>query len=69
MKCEAIKKIDDIENRTHRLLLTLRYVNNLSWEEIAGKMNYSSGHIVQRLHPKALTEFEKSFEKPESAEN
>ncbi|MCL2096979.1 MAG: DUF1492 domain-containing protein [Oscillospiraceae bacterium] len=61
LKCEALKKIDAVENSTYRTLLILRYINDLNWEQIADRMNYTRGHITQRLHPRALAEFEKIY--------
>ena len=47
---EAISKVDDT---TLRSLLTARYINFKTWEQIAVDMNYSYVHVL-RLHDKAL---------------
>ena len=53
MKRDAIKKIDAVKNGDYRLLLTLRYINGLTWEKIAVEMNYSWQHL-HKMHSKAL---------------
>ena len=50
----AISMVDDIQLRT---LLSLRYINGLTWEKIAVEMNYDYRWIL-RLHGKALSEIE-----------
>lgn len=45
--------IEAVSDDTHRLVLRLRYIDFLSWEEIASEMNYSEVHI-HRLHNAAL---------------
>lgn len=45
--------IEAVSNNTYKLVLRLRYIDFLSWEEIASKMNYSEVHI-HRLHNAAL---------------
>lgn len=45
-----IKKIDSYE---YRVLLEKRYLQHISWEQIAVDMGYSSQHIF-RLHDEAL---------------
>lgn len=44
-----------VQDATLRQLLTLRYINGYTWEQIAVKMNYSYVHVC-RLHGKALSE-------------
>lgn len=53
---KLIKRIHAIENPDHEFILELRYINGLTWEEIADEMGYSVRH-VHRLHEKALEEF------------
>lgn len=50
----AINTVDDIQLRT---LLSLRYINGLTWEKIAVEMNYDYRWIL-RLHGKSLSEIE-----------
>lgn len=46
------------EDEDERLLLTLRYIENMTWEEIAEEMNCSTRHVY-RLHKIALNNFKK----------
>lgn len=48
---EAIRAVPD---ETQRAVLTLRYVEGLSWSRIAERISYSE-RVVFRLHGKALT--------------
>lgn len=52
-KKELMEVIDRVDDPQERLLLTLRYLNFFSWEEIAVKMNYSIRN-VHNIHSKAL---------------
>lgn len=45
--------IQTVEDERLRLLLEYRYFDQLSWEELAEKMNYSYQHVF-RLHKQAL---------------
>jgi hypothetical protein len=54
---EAIGKVDD---NTLRTLLTLRYINFETWEQIAVNMHYCRVHITRNLHPKALQALSKT---------
>ena len=56
LKAEAIVMIDSIPNDDYRLLLTLRYLNFKTWEQIAVDMNYSY-QWVHVLHSRALINF------------
>ena len=47
-------------------LLSLRYLNGMSWERVAECMNYSYSHIVHRLHPRALAKFSTAYSEAES---
>lgn len=53
--CGIIVKID---NESCRELLTLRYLCNKKWEDIAEKMHFDT-RSVYRLHSKALAEAQK----------
>lgn len=57
LKRKIIKEIDSVPNEDHRLILTLRYLNYKTWEQIAVEMNYSYRNI-HYLHKDALIEFE-----------
>lgn len=47
------KAIRGVEDERLRLLLEYRYFDQLSWEELAQKMNYCYQHVF-RLHKQAL---------------
>lgn len=49
----AINEVDDIEEQ---LLLNYRYINNISWDDIATKLNVSN-RTVHRIHSAALQNF------------
>lgn len=53
--------INRLDNPTYRTLLSLRYINCKTWEQIAEDMHYSYVHIVHRLHPMALNEVNKYY--------
>lgn len=52
----AINRLSDVRYRT---VLINRYLNGLSWEEIAKCMNYGFDYVFE-LHRKALKEFERT---------
>lgn len=58
---EISSKIEIIQNDNYRLVLSLRYLNFKTWEQIAEEMEYSY-QWVHRLHERALQEFEKLIE-------
>lgn len=58
LKTEVMRKIDSIQNDDYRLLLTLRYLNFKTWEQIAVEMKFTF-QWVHELHKRALIEFEK----------
>lgn len=60
LKSEIIERIDGISNDDYRLLLTLRYINQKTWEETAVEMGYTY-QWVHVLHSRALVEFEKMY--------
>ncbi len=57
VKLELFECIMRLENRAHRVLLTLRYLSFLTWEEIAQMMEVDVRHVY-RLHREALIEAE-----------
>lgn len=59
-KREINKFIGKLDNRGHRLLLELRYVNICTWEKIAEIMDISLS-TVYRMHGSALVEAEKYY--------
>lgn len=59
-KIERIKRsrqkvIDMVPNDDYRILLTLRYLLNKPWKEVAKDMNYSVSHLINK-HREALNE-------------
>ena len=53
---EIHTKIEQLENPTERAVLTERYINVKSWEEIAEIIGYSDRN-TRYLHGKALLNF------------
>ncbi len=53
VKRETKEIIDTVANDEYRVLLELRYLSSMRWEEIAVEMNYSIDHVF-RLHRRAL---------------
>lgn len=52
LKTEIFSSIDELEDEQHKNILIMRYLNRLSWEQIATK-TYMSVSTVKRLHIKA----------------
>ena len=65
---ELQEKIDALKNPDYRLLLTLRYINGKTWEQIAEDMDYTPFHVMHRMHPKALEYFQNAHETQETHE-
>lgn len=61
-KLKCMDMINMLRKGAHRQLLTLRYLNYMSWDEIAAKMNYSIDHVF-KLHGHALLEFRKILDR------
>ena len=59
LRLDILDRIANINNQNEKLILKLRYVNNLSFNEIAFKTNYSVS-MVFNVHKKALVNFEKN---------
>lgn len=53
LKIEA--EIEAVEDEQLQCLLRYRYIDHLTWEQIAEKMNYSRVHVL-RLHKKILSQ-------------
>lgn len=53
LKDEVIGVIEAMDNEDYKTLLVLRYLNCLSWEDLADKL-YISTSTVKRWHEKAL---------------
>ena len=56
LRAEITEKIDAMPDETESLLLRLRYIHGLKWEEVAVKMDYS-WRAVHKIHSKALEHF------------
>lgn len=50
---ETLRTINEIESNLQKTILVERYINMLSWDDIAKKVDYSRSH-VQRIHGAAL---------------
>ena len=51
--------IDQVESSELRTLLWLRYISGerpATWEEVASEMNYSTQHVKEYMHEKAISE-------------
>lgn len=58
LKEEVIENINKIDNCNLRLLLTMRYINNRDWEDIADIMLYDV-RTIYRFHRQGLKEIDK----------
>lgn len=56
IKTEISNAINRVSDPTLRLLLEYRYILFNKWEDIAEQLRYSTQHVKQILHPKALKE-------------
>lgn len=61
-KCiEEYKKlttfINNIEDSQIRLILTLRYINHLTWQKIAFKLNFYDESIPRKIHNRIFSEY------------
>ena len=66
VKKDITQKIDALQNNEYRLVLTMRYLNLMTWEQIAVEMerSYQWVHII---HGRALINFEKMQKDAEKA--
>ena len=56
LKKQILAALESVADREERLLLTYRYLNNESWEQIAGDLSVSMS-TVHRIHASALRNF------------
>ena len=56
VKSDIHNAIERITNRDERLLLRMRYIDGMTWEQIAEKMHYSVSGIY-KLHKKSINRF------------
>lgn len=59
-KIDITNKLNGIDDAEYKLLLNLRYLNFMTWEEIACKMGYTF-QWVHTLHKSALVSFSKKY--------
>ena len=64
LKTRISRIIEKINDPVSKSLLSLRYLNAMSWEQVAEFMDYSYVHVVNRLHPKALNKFDDLYSEP-----
>ena len=53
LKAEILLAINEVENQECRLLLEMRYLRFMTWEQIAAELNYNVRHVY-RVHYEAL---------------
>lgn len=58
---QRVKMIDKLDNPQYAEILTLRYLDSMSWQDIADHMHYSPRHIT-RLHGRALMAFTRKYQ-------
>lgn len=56
LKKQILSALENVADREERLLLTYRYLNNESWEQIAVDLSVSMS-TVHRIHASALRNF------------
>ena len=56
LKKKITESLEKVENREERLLLTYRYLDNRTWEQIASMLSVSD-RTVHRIHASALRNF------------
>lgn len=60
---EAVELIERVGNAKQRALLRLYYIEALSWEEVAERLNFSTRHVSGHLKEQALEKIEKIRER------
>lgn len=61
MQKKALTLINTVTNCYQRMLLINRYINSMTWEEIADEMGYSVNYAKRTLHTKALSSIKTSI--------
>lgn len=59
LRSEIEESLNKMENGEERMLLSLRYVEHMTWDEI-GERLHVSGRTARRIHATALKNFEKN---------
>lgn len=52
--CEAFKLINSLGNAKHRMILRMYYLDGMTWEEVAEKMDMSTRYVSGKLKRQAL---------------
>ena len=60
LKAEATQIIDSLEDNKHKAILSMYYVSNLTFEQVAENTDISS-RWVRKIHGKALKKFEEIY--------
>lgn len=60
---ETVEVIRQVEDQRYYRLLLYRYVEGLSWTEVAERMGYVYYHVTARLHPKAIKAVQEILER------
>ena len=60
LKAEATHIIDSLENNKHKAILSMYYVSNLTFEQVAENTDMTF-RWIHKLHGRALKEFEKKY--------
>lgn len=60
LKAEATQIIDSLEDNKHKAVLSMYYVSNLTFEQVAENTDISS-RWVRKIHGKALKKFEEIY--------
>lgn len=60
LKAEATQIIDSLEDNKHKVVLSMYYVSNLTFEQVAENTDISS-RWVRKIHGKALKKFEEIY--------
>jgi hypothetical protein len=53
----ARNQMESINSELYKRVLILRYIECNHWEQIAAKLDYSSVHLIHRVHPESIKEF------------
>lgn len=53
-RVKLLKAIDQVQNKTYKMLLIERYINCETWEHTAETIGHKDVRNVYRLHKKAL---------------
>lgn len=59
IKREILSVIVQVEDIRSKQLLTLRYLENKTWDDVSEIMNYDLRWIHRKLHPQALRDAER----------